>query len=124
MSAAAVSNSDAPAPNAAAAASAATPAAAPAPAAITITDPRIGPLGNEEFKIPLKIFNNGDPGEDIVISGIGGRYPDSGDVDEFWSKIMSGAELSTIDDRRWPVGEFIACSQYLIMAGCDIVTTF
>lgn len=82
-----------------------TAAAAAATTAITITDPRIGPLGNEEFKIPLKIFNNGDPGEDIVISGIGGRYPDSADVDEFWSKIMSGVELSTIDDRRWPVGE-------------------
>lgn len=74
-------------------------------AAITITDPRIGPLGNEEFKIPVKNFNNGDPGEDIVISGIGGRYPDSMDVNEFWTKIMSGEELSTIDDRRWPVGE-------------------
>ena len=44
--------------------------------------------------------------DEIVISGIGGRYPDSDNVDEFWSKLMSGVELSTIDDTRWTTGEF------------------
>ena len=43
--------------------------------------------------------------DDIVISGIAGRYPDSVNVNEFWDKLMSGKELSSIDDRRWPVGE-------------------
>ena len=43
--------------------------------------------------------------DDIVISGISGRYPESGNINEFWDKLMSGKELSSIDDRRWPVGK-------------------
>ena len=42
----------------------------------------------------------------IVISGISGRYPESLNVHEFWEKLLSGRELSSIDDRRWPVGEW------------------
>jgi acyl transferase domain-containing protein len=40
----------------------------------------------------------------IVISGISGRYPESANVEEFWNQLISGKELSSIDDRRWPVG--------------------
>lgn len=43
--------------------------------------------------------------EDIVISGISGRYPECNDITEFWDKLMSGVELISCDDRRWPVGE-------------------
>ena len=43
--------------------------------------------------------------DDIVISGIGGRYPDCDDIGEFWDKLVNGVELSSVDDRRWPVGE-------------------
>ncbi|KAI1279514.1 Fatty acid synthase [Halotydeus destructor] len=41
---------------------------------------------------------------EIVISGISGRYPDCDSIAEFWEKLVSGVELSSVDDRRWPVG--------------------
>lgn len=44
--------------------------------------------------------------EDIVITGISGRYPECSNIDEFWEKLLAGVELMTSDDRRWPVGEF------------------
>lgn len=43
--------------------------------------------------------------DSIVISGISGRYPESLNLDEFWDQLINGKELSSIDDRRWPVGE-------------------
>lgn len=44
--------------------------------------------------------------EDIVISGISGRYPESDSLDEFWEKLLSGVELISCNDRRWPIGKF------------------
>ena len=43
--------------------------------------------------------------DDIVITGIGGRYPEADNVNEFWEMLISGKELVTVDDRRWPVGK-------------------
>ena len=43
--------------------------------------------------------------EEVVISGISGRYPESDNLDQFWSNLLSGVELGTEDDRRWPVGK-------------------
>lgn len=51
-----------------------------------------------------------DKNVNIVIAGIGGRYPDCDNIEEFWQKLVAGVELSSIDDRRWPVGESIAFS--------------
>lgn len=42
--------------------------------------------------------------EDVVISGISGRYPNCSNIQEFWDKLCQGVELSSIDNRRWPVG--------------------
>ncbi|RWS05694.1 hypothetical protein B4U79_13263 [Dinothrombium tinctorium] len=42
--------------------------------------------------------------DDIVISGIAGRYPESDDIYEFWEKLVNGVELNSSDARRWPVG--------------------
>ncbi|RWS27623.1 fatty acid synthase-like protein, partial [Leptotrombidium deliense] len=44
--------------------------------------------------------------DDVVISGIAGRFPESDDVNELWNNLMSGEELSTIDERRWPLDVF------------------
>lgn len=44
--------------------------------------------------------------ENIVISGISGRYPESDNTEEFWTKLLAGDELYTADDRRWPLGKF------------------
>ena len=46
--------------------------------------------------------------ESTVISGISGRYPESDNIDEFWTKLLQGTELYTADDRRWPLGKLIS----------------
>ncbi|RWR99487.1 fatty acid synthase-like protein, partial [Dinothrombium tinctorium] len=40
---------------------------------------------------------------DIVISGISGRFPDSENIEEFWFNLINGYELCSVDDRRWPI---------------------
>lgn len=61
-------------------------------------------LPNDVYKLPLK-KHWCDHEDEIVISGISGRYPECENVNEFWDNLMSGEELVSIDDRRWPVGE-------------------
>ncbi|CAG2163067.1 unnamed protein product, partial [Oppiella nova] len=52
--------------------------------------------------------------EDIVISGMGGRYPESNSTDEFAHNLFNGIDMITEDNRRWPTGLTIilnyACS--------------
>ncbi|OTF75408.1 hypothetical protein BLA29_006605 [Euroglyphus maynei] len=50
-----------------------------------------------------KIANECPIKEDIVISGISGRFPESDNMDEFAQKLFSGEDMVTKDDRRWPV---------------------
>ena len=64
-------------------------------------------LNNADFELPFKDYSRGDPGNDIVISGIAGRYPECDDLGEFWKSLLAGVELVSIDDRRWPVGKFL-----------------
>jgi len=45
--------------------------------------------------------------EDIVISGVSGRFPRSDNVAEFGDLLMAGEDLVTEDDSRWPIGNFI-----------------
>ena len=42
----------------------------------------------------------------VVISGIGGRYPESDSLDEFRDNLYNNVDMISGDDRRWPVGEF------------------
>lgn len=48
-----------------------------------------------------------DKENEIVISGMSGRFPESESVDEFWQRLLDGEDLVTMDDRRWPVGELL-----------------
>ena len=41
------------------------------------------------------------PEEEIVISGIAGRFPDSNDMKHFEQNLMNKVDLVTDDDRRW-----------------------
>lgn len=62
------------------------------------------PIPSNVHASPLpqpKVWN-----EDIVISGISGRYPECSNLTEFWTKLTSGVELISCDGRRWPVGEY------------------
>jgi fatty acid synthase len=45
--------------------------------------------------------------EDIVISGMGGRFPESDTVDEFANNLYNNVDMIVDDDRRWPKGNKI-----------------
>jgi len=53
--------------------------------------------GINEIKCPAQ--------ENLVISGMAGRFPETESVDEFWQKLLEGVPLITSDNRRWPVGK-------------------
>ncbi|CAI4233223.1 unnamed protein product [Auanema sp. JU1783] len=42
--------------------------------------------------------------DDIVISGVSGRFPRCENVDEFAEKLLAGEDLITEDELRWPPG--------------------
>jgi fatty acid synthase len=43
-------------------------------------------------------------GEDVVISGMSGRFPESDSVDEFAQNLYNKVDMIVDDDRRWPTG--------------------
>lgn len=45
--------------------------------------------------------------DQIVISGISGRFPESENVDELWDNLMKGVDMVTEDGRRWKPGELL-----------------
>ena len=42
--------------------------------------------------------------EDIVISGISGRFPESDNLDELAKNLFDNVDMITEDERRWPKG--------------------
>lgn len=44
--------------------------------------------------------------EDIVISGISGRFAESDNIDELAKNLFDNVDMITEDDRRWPLGEY------------------
>ena len=48
-----------------------------------------------------------DPNDEIVISGIAGRYPECENFDEFKQALLEGIDLVTEDARRFPLGKYI-----------------
>lgn len=42
--------------------------------------------------------------DEIVLTGISGRLPDSSTIEEFAKNLFDGVDLVTADDRRWPPG--------------------
>lgn len=44
--------------------------------------------------------------DEIVISGISGRLPESNSIAEFRENLFAGLDLVTDDERRWPAGNF------------------
>ncbi|XP_050423114.1 fatty acid synthase-like isoform X2 [Adelges cooleyi] len=47
---------------------------------------------------------NGNYDDEIVISGISGRLPESNSIAEFRENLFAGLDLVTDDERRWPAG--------------------
>lgn len=49
---------------------------------------------------------NGSHGadDDLVLSGMAGRLPDSDNMEDFAEKLFAGVDLVSADDRRWKPG--------------------
>lgn len=55
-------------------------------------------LTNRGYKTP-------EPGEEIVISGISGRFPESKNVEELKNNLLNKVDMVTDDNRRWKLGD-------------------
>ena len=42
--------------------------------------------------------------DEIVISGIAGRFPESDSIDELRDNLYNHVDMITEDERRWPLG--------------------
>ena len=58
------------------------------------------PLNGEE----QSITTDGTKPDDVVVSGISGRLPESDNVLEFREHLMKGEDMVTEDGRRWTPG--------------------
>ena len=54
----------------------------------------------KQIDISTLLKNN----DEIVISGIGGRFPESDTIDEFAKNLYNNVDMIVEDDRRWPTG--------------------
>ncbi|XP_070149856.1 fatty acid synthase [Polyergus mexicanus] len=52
-------------------------------------------------KSTKRLYKVPEPGEEIVISGIAGRFPDSNNMEELKNNLLNKVDLVTDDDRRW-----------------------
>ena len=46
-----------------------------------------------------------DASEEVVISGLSGKLPESDNIAEFREHLINGDDMITDDDRRWEPGE-------------------
>jgi len=44
-------------------------------------------------------------GEEVVISGLSGRFPESDNIAEFREHLINGEDMITEDDKRWEPGK-------------------
>lgn len=56
-------------------------------------------------KSTKRVYKAPEPGEEIVISGIAGRFPDSNNVEELKTNLLNKVDLVSDDDRRWKLGD-------------------
>ena len=47
------------------------------------------------------------PPDEVVVSGMSGRLPESETVEEFRQHLIQGDDMVTDDDRRWPPGIYV-----------------
>lgn len=43
--------------------------------------------------------------DDIVVSGLSGRFPKSANIDEFYCNLLNGIDMLSVPGRRYPPGE-------------------
>ena len=51
--------------------------------------------------------------DDVVITGISGRLPESENIGEFRSHLINGEDMVTDDDRRWQPGIVDTCHYFI-----------
>lgn len=74
--------------------------------------PRIMPPAPELINPNLAPSNPWPQGEEVVISGISARLPESESIEEFRDQLFAGVDLITDDERRWPSGEKYSTQVY------------
>ncbi len=57
------------------------------------------------METPIKISTFLKIQEDLVISGMSGRFPESDTVNEFAENLYNKKDMVIVDDRRWPTGK-------------------
>lgn len=74
-------------------------------------------FSNQPHTMPAKVLGAGPQygsnvngtvpcsGNDVVISGVSGRLPESNSIAEFRENLFTGVDMVTDDDRRWPAGK-------------------
>lgn len=60
-------------------------------------------------------INGYDCSQDVVVSGLSGRLPESDSIEEFRQHLLNGDDMVTDDDRRWPPGECPLIKQGLVL---------
>lgn len=56
-------------------------------------------------KSTKRVYKVPKPGEEIVISGIAGRFPDSDNMEELKNNLLNKIDLVSDDARRWKLGD-------------------
>ena len=59
------------------------------------------------FSIKMSKYNRQLINEDIVITGMSGRFPESDSTDEFAVNLYNNVDMVTEDERRWPKGLYL-----------------
>jgi fatty acid synthase len=59
--------------------------------------------------MPVSTDTSLPTGDDIVITGIAGCYPESENVYHFRDNLFNKVDMVTEDHRRWKLGEFMCC---------------
>jgi hypothetical protein len=59
-------------------------------------------------------------GEEIVISGMSGRFPESDSTDEFANNLYNKLDMITDDSRRWPNGNNFFKFSYIFLMLCAL----
>lgn len=56
--------------------------------------------------------------DEIVITGMSGRFPDADNVAEFWEKLCNKVDCITEEGRRWPPGICLLLETKLLFFIC------
>ena len=59
--------------------------------------------------MPVSTNDHLPTGDDIVITGVAGCFPESENVYQFQYNLFNRVDMVTEDDRRWKLGEFMCC---------------